>query len=58
MEEPRKQNGSDGPNTDEGDFGMADPCNLHGKPIDDDDLIDDWISHVDDFDISDDLNTW
>lgn len=58
MGKPRKQEEPVGHDMDEDDAGMAEPHNLHSNPLDDDDYIDDWISHVDDFGSNDDVNNW
>ena len=44
---------------DEGeDSSASETLDMHSNMEADDDFIDDWISHVDDYDNSDDINNW
>ncbi len=40
------------------DSGAAETLDLQRDLDSDDDFTDDWISHVDDYDSSDDVNNW
>lgn len=43
---------------DEADSSLTEGHEMQRNPDTGDDFIDDWISHVDDFDNADDVNDW
>jgi hypothetical protein len=60
MEKPHNQENSEKPQPDyEAEKpGAAESLDMQSNMEADDDFIDDWISHVDDYDNSDDINNW